>query len=655
MVTVDHYECINAMFHNNILNPASTISQLYQAAIPIIVGVVDDRTANDDERRRFEHTLAALLSSLRQKFGNSVTLLVAGRPRFLDHQSSLLAGVPLATLGYMRLPSVDEGPSSESSGDAGLRIDYVTPASSVPARPHDPMVIVHRTSETLIQRSHILILQSSSAHPDGLQVEVMKLLIGGQGIEPTTLPEYHSTDSTIFQDLFDDRPRPSVIRVLPASANNGDDDMPPFESMAMCRMYDDDDQEYKLSVTCEESLGVANQHIISLLSNNIVADLERIRQFNEEMLTSDKADQRIFGSQLDDLRLGFPDHLADQVRYPAWKLSAMQAGTDTVAQRFQRKLLGAVPAASGIKDLIARLRRFYRAHRVFPPLGAQVKFAAIIPLVVLFFELYAHADWKHALPIYIIILVWGVMYYILRVHSESWQSKFQDYRALAEAIRVQYFWALSGYPGAVCDNYFGKQRRELGWIRRALYGPALYGMALATQVHSSGKSDEIRFKIVNGWINAQADYFENRHRLYDRASHNSQKYLYTCLIGGGTMVLGLILYEFSEHEIHSEWWHSISHNLKHGLMVLAASAPAFAAFFGLVSETRAYESHARNYKLMHHVFLRALYLARAITPPIGKDDVEFERLIVQLGREALNETTEWLIDHRNRPVEFRAQ
>ena len=90
--------------------------------------------------------------------------------------------------------------------------------------------------------------------------------------------------------------------------------------------------------------------------------------------------------------------------------------------------------------------------------------------------------------------------------------------------------------------------------------------------------------------------------------------------------------------------------LKHWLVVLAATLPAVAAFFAISAEKRAYEPHYRSYRLMRAIFGRALCEANKIP---ANNDAEFQEVMRDLGREALAENAEWLLDHRHRPIKHQ--
>ena len=50
------------------------------------------------------------------------------------------------------------------------------------------------------------------------------------------------------------------------------------------------------------------------------------------------------------------------------------------------------------------------------------------------------------------------------------QGRYLDYRALAEALRVQFYWRLAGLNDSAAASYLRKQLDELRWIRDALRG-----------------------------------------------------------------------------------------------------------------------------------------------------------------------------------------
>ena len=49
-----------------------------------------------------------------------------------------------------------------------------------------------------------------------------------------------------------------------------------------------------------------------------------------------------------------------------------------------------------------------------------------------------------------------------RVEEQDYQNKHQDYRALAEALRIQFFWHVAGVSEKVVDHYLRKAARRAG-------------------------------------------------------------------------------------------------------------------------------------------------------------------------------------------------
>jgi hypothetical protein len=267
----------------------------------------------------------------------------------------------------------------------------------------------------------------------------------------------------------------------------------------------------------------------------------------------------------------------------------------------------------------------------------------VVPAAVLSFELYSNMDRNLTfLAGYLGILALALMYDNLHVKRHSWQAKFQDYRAMAEAMRVQLFWALSSVPEAVPDSYLRKQRDELGWIRDALQGPALWAAAVALMaarparplVEAGWLEDQKRFFVGNGGGGKAA---ENKRRFT-----RYQNALYICVACG--VFAGVVVFFL-------QLVHLGSPGLINLLITLVGVLPAIGAYCSIYSERLAFEQQAQAYAGMGRVFSRALSEAKHIGPDKECDDA-FRSLMKEVGREALDENAEWLKEHRKRPIQF---
>ncbi|WP_143027260.1 hypothetical protein [Rhodospira trueperi] len=66
------------------------------------------------------------------------------------------------------------------------------------------------------------------------------------------------------------------------------------------------------------------------------------------------------------------------------------------------------------------------------------------------------------------------------------------------------------------------------------------------------------------------------------------------------------------------------------------------------AEKRAFKDHAHQSHRMGAVFRRAVVI---LTGPTGQDEVRDQRVLRDIGREALGENGDWLLAHRDRPIE----
>jgi hypothetical protein len=356
-------------------------------------------------------------------------------------------------------------------------------------------------------------------------------------------------------------------------------------------------------------------------------ELEKVHQHQEYLCTEADLD----GVEGMDLRL------------LNW-LRRLQASVDVTAAKYQRRVVGewspGLPSASPPSKARAPVRPL-------PALGALFKFAIAVPIAALFLEIYAHL-WHHLLVLlfYLIVIGGTLGYYMLRVRRRRWQERFQDYRALAEALRVQFYWASVGVPVAVSDNYLGHQSDELRWIRQGLRGPALWAMAAGLAVRKPllllrWIKDQHRYFLGKG-DNRSGNAWENA-RAAERMEWAAWGLLIAVLLPAAGLFLAhwrFSVFEFEEKMHILDW-----------LVVLLGLLPALAAFPVVIAEGRAYKEHSRAYARAGKVFAQAAERAEALSP---EDIAEWRELALALGREALDETAWWLENHRERPIASKA-
>lgn len=225
------------------------------------------------------------------------------------------------------------------------------------------------------------------------------------------------------------------------------------------------------------------------------------------------------------------------------------------------------------------------------------------------------------------------------------EGRYLDYRALAEACRVQYFWKLVGIRECASVNFLREQRDELEWIRQAIQTSEI-GDDEATDVPLI---DRLMF-VRTAWIDDQLKYFGGANGRLGKAAINrmndvkwSRRSRLLFLLG---MTLTLITASFhmfiADTNIPLHDW--ALRSMMVGYCILFASS-------GLVKvyqETRAFAEHAKLYQRMD----LALQLTRSrLDAALNCGDLERAVEIVRsLGIEALAENGNWLLMHRERPV-----
>jgi hypothetical protein len=88
-------------------------------------------------------------------------------------------------------------------------------------------------------------------------------------------------------------------------------------------------------------------------------------------------------------------------------------------------------------------------------------------------------------------------------------QRSDDYRAIAEGLRVQFYWTACGSGESVASNYLQRQRGEVGWIRRVI-SAAAFPYEPMRSVFNSLSPDKRRSllrDIQKGWVQEQLDYF----------------------------------------------------------------------------------------------------------------------------------------------------
>jgi len=145
------------------------------------------------------------------------------------------------------------------------------------------------------------------------------------------------------------------------------------------------------------------------------------------------------------------------------------------------------------------------------------------------FIAYAHLLIHEAAPwplaIYFLAVAVAFRYYI-NAQRLDFQNKYQDYRAIAEGLRVQFFWRLAGLDSSAAEYYLLKQTSELDWIRKVI-------RACALRAEPAGR-DRIPL-VLQRWVRDQEAFFSKK------APANRKELIVYKYLGDGFLLVSLML------------------------------------------------------------------------------------------------------------------
>ena len=362
-------------------------------------------------------------------------------------------------------------------------------------------------------------------------------------------------------------------------------------------------------------------HIVTPRAHHpLPPDAYTLREIHPRRFSSDRRGEKDFRAAIDRLNKYNRD-IAGIPQADTDGLTALMTRTDEAANKLQRNsirfmrfvyALGFIAGAAQIVDL--------------GPAGVAIK-GGLLFIAFAFFAIARRNDYE---------------------------NRYQDYRALAEGLRVQKAWRCAGLRDRLVDTaYLRMQQSELQWIRLALRTAyLLYG--------SEGGEGSSRHPECLDWIRGQWRYYYRagrreavRDRVYKRATTAAS--ILAVLLSGAA---GAALAVAGGIQVGTLGWSGTpipwvtAHNQ---LVTYLATVPmALAGLMALLlrsfSEHEAYSENTRRYQRMFVVFDFALRCLHKIHNRGYAGDPA--AVIGELGHEALTEHADWLILHRERPLSF---
>ena len=240
-----------------------------------------------------------------------------------------------------------------------------------------------------------------------------------------------------------------------------------------------------------------------------------------------------------------------------------------------------------------------------------------------------------------------------RTDEAGHQNRHQDYRALAEALRVQFFWRVAGISDNAVDHYLRKQRGALDWIRNALRACDIQAQGQPNTQSTTTSAGGLAVA-AQRWVAEQQEYYGARARREQVKLEKFERTVRLLALLSVGLALLLTLFLTAPLVIRSEVLEAVRHAIEapwiHGTIML--SIVGFGVTAGLLhgyNQQMARAEHTRQFTRMTELFWNARQSLAALLQ--SGDHTQARELLKELGEEALEENGDWVLLHRDRPLE----
>ncbi len=235
-------------------------------------------------------------------------------------------------------------------------------------------------------------------------------------------------------------------------------------------------------------------------------------------------------------------------------------------------------------------------------------------------------------------------------HRRSWHRKYLDYRALAEGLRVDFYWEIAGVRGEfdgefAHETFLQKQDVELQWIRNAMRA-----VSVRLAMGAGGKFTDGFPQAFAAWIgdddpvngSGQLQYYRQRIKVLERNLHRGE------IIGRTMLFFGMALAVMFAVDIVVRWQggHLLSAPVRDIMLWGLALNTVYAAVFEIYLAEKADRGLVRQYRYMYSLFGFAATELRG-----ARTDEQKLEIMRSLGHACLAEHAQWILAHRDRRIE----
>jgi hypothetical protein len=256
-------------------------------------------------------------------------------------------------------------------------------------------------------------------------------------------------------------------------------------------------------------------------------------------------------------------------------------------------------------------------------------------MLVLAFLLYEELNYRLMLPFYAAVLLFS--YFLLyRAKHGLWHSRYLEYRALSETLRVQFYQGLCGIQSNLCDSFTWSQKIEVAWVKKAI-GALLAGPPWEVPVDGT-----IMQEVKIQWIDHQLEYHKGKLGSTGRRVDKNRKVAFAMFLITIVVFLWICVMEiFFPQLLFSGFLNINGKNVALITLGLLSSVTLFLSnYYGKLSLER---------KTSDHEKMAALYEAAQkkwtfpeSTSDQGVTPIPVERIAMELAREEIIENGVWL-------------
>ncbi|MCK9638969.1 MAG: hypothetical protein M0R39_03590 [Prolixibacteraceae bacterium] len=272
-------------------------------------------------------------------------------------------------------------------------------------------------------------------------------------------------------------------------------------------------------------------------------------------------------------------------------------------------------------------------------------------VVLAFFFLHSNAEFFHEpliLLLYPLTMGIGAIWFFI-ARRKHYEYKHEDYRALSEAYRIQFFLKACGKNDNVSDHYLKRHRGELEWVLYTLRTSLLNDWESENKPVKLDITMRAFIFLKTNWVNHQLEYFNRKTIEHNNSSKNwSSLANYSFIIA---ILSACLLFLISYYkELLPENIRLFEEIIRSTLSCCTSVFLVLAAALHGYSDKMIFAEQAKNYHQMAQLFqLASDKLNHAIET---NDVIEANDIIGELAQEALLENGDWLLLHRSRPLEI---